>query len=383
MIRKSVAKKSPKDLAICKELFYSKGKDKVSQATLDYLWNVQIMRQASYAFSILHTLAYTFIALIELTLYTKYPSIYWNCACLTVNAEAIDENEFDVDDEEEDVWQSNSNIEDEEEKEDDEENTQVVKSKSTDYGKVASAIAKMQTRGVNIVLPDINEANLSFYPDEKNDRIIFGLKGLVGINDQMVKDIIENRPYNSLLDFHNKLTTVTREITNKTGKTQNKALVPSGKVYNLIKAGCFDFQNVDRVKMLNKMYSLIAPKTPAIADVFNEKLKQQYEYDALGLYLNGHPLDKYHYASFSTFNENENAIISCSIEKIEEKQDKSGKMMGFISMKTKYEDVRGLVFSSNWNQKIKDYMSVPGFYQVTGTKSGTSVLIKTVKRLEM
>lgn len=260
MIRKSVAKKSPKDLAICKDLFYSKGKGKVSQATLDYLWNVQIMRQASYAFSILHTLAYTFIALIELTLYTKYPSIYWNCACLTVNAEAIDENEFDVDDEEEDIWQSNSNIDDEEEKEDEEETTQVVKSKSTDYGKVASAIAKMQTRGVNIVLPDINEANLSFYPDEKNDRIIFGLKGLVGINDQMVKDIIDNRPYNSLVDFHNKLTLITREITNKTGKTQNKALVPMGKVYNLIKAGCFDsIENISRVETMRNYINMTNP----------------------------------------------------------------------------------------------------------------------------
>ena len=58
-------------------------------------------------------------------------------------------------------------------------------------------------------------------------------------------------------------------------------------------------------------------------------------------------------------------------------------MMGFIDFKTQYEDVRGLIFSSNWNDKIKEYLSSSAFYQVIGEKSGTSILVKSIKRLEM
>jgi DNA polymerase-3 subunit alpha len=96
-LRKAIGKKSKKVMAETKELFYKKGiENGVSTNTLDYIWNVQVRRQEGYAFSILHCIAYTFIALQELVLYTQYPSIYWNTACLTVNAgsaDTEDENE--------------------------------------------------------------------------------------------------------------------------------------------------------------------------------------------------------------------------------------------------------------------------------------------------
>lgn len=253
--RKVVGKKDEKLLKPLRDKFYGNGhKYGISESTLNYLWEVQIMRQASYAFSVLHTIAYTFIALIELVLYSKYPSIYWNCACLSINAEANDESEF-VDEDDDDIWSQNSEIEIDTEAEEEDK-----KSGNTDYGKVASAIAKMQTRGVHITLPDINKSYLSFYPNEKDNLIMFGMKGIIGINDDMVHDIIDGRPFKSLKDFHNRMTSTKKEVVESTGKTKQKSLVPSGKVITLIKSGAFDnTENKTRQEILKDYLLLINP----------------------------------------------------------------------------------------------------------------------------
>ena len=45
------------------------------------------------AFNRCHTIPYSTTALQEMNLFHKYGSIYWQCACLTVNASAIDDDE--------------------------------------------------------------------------------------------------------------------------------------------------------------------------------------------------------------------------------------------------------------------------------------------------
>lgn len=156
---------------------------------LEYVWNTCIVPQLGYSFSRNHTLPYSIIGLQEMNLAYFYPDIYWNTACLTTNASA------------------NENIEG---------------NKSTDYGKIAKAIGDMKMRGVKIALPDINTAKFGFAPDEAHNQIIFGLKGINGIGDDIVYEIIKHRPYESLEDFVSKNTIETRAM------------------INLIKAGCFD-----------------------------------------------------------------------------------------------------------------------------------------------
>lgn len=57
-----------------------------SNETIHYIWDSAVSVQMGYSFSILHTIAYTIIALQELNLFNHYPSIYWNCGCLIVNS---------------------------------------------------------------------------------------------------------------------------------------------------------------------------------------------------------------------------------------------------------------------------------------------------------
>jgi DNA polymerase III subunit alpha len=190
-LRKAIGKKSEKVMLESREEFFEAGiAAGSSQKMLDYVWNIQIKRQLGYSFSKNHTTPYSMIALQQMNLAYHYPIIYWNTACLTVNSGSADEDQ--------------------------------EKEQATDYGKIASAIGSMKARGIKIALPEINQSKFGFAPDAKEDRILFGLKGINRIGSDLCIEIIRHRPYTSLEQF----------------LTQVK--ISKDKVINLIKAGCFD-----------------------------------------------------------------------------------------------------------------------------------------------
>lgn len=217
-LRKAIAKKKFDTIDKIKKMFYEKGKDiGTRKKLLDYVWNVQVMRQAGYSFSVLHTMGYSTIALQEMNLAYKFPVIYWNTACLSVNAGAVNEEDY-----EDLVEEGIVEIE-----EDDENKREANK---VQYGKVAAAIGKFKTElGMKIELPDVNRAKFGFTPDSEANVVWFGLKGISRIGDDLIREIINNRPYTSVDNFIEKL--------NKTGA---RTLVSKDRVISLIKSGAFD-----------------------------------------------------------------------------------------------------------------------------------------------
>lgn len=183
----------------------------------------------------MHTDAYSTIALQEANLFKNYPSIYWYTANLISMSGSLDTEE----------------IEDEEFE---------VKEKNTNYGKTAKAISQLQKENVEVSLPDINQAELGFIPNEKDNNIIFGLKGISGINEESSKIIIKNRPYKSLQDFHERLVLVKREVTQSTGKKCMKSLISESQCITLIKAGAFDkLENIPREEILYNYLLMLNP----------------------------------------------------------------------------------------------------------------------------
>jgi len=214
-IRKGISKKSPKIIKEMKELFFSEGKKiNTSEKMLQYIWDTQIQTQCGYSFSFIHAFEYALIALQEMNLTIKYPILYWNTACLSVDASANDEDE--------------------------------EKNGTSDYGKIATAISNIQSHGVKIALPDINNADFGFKADIKNNQIIFGIKGINGIGDDVVNHIITNRPYISFQDFIKRMT------------LSENATVKNAQLIQLIKAGCFDeLENKSRVKLMEYYLSQV------------------------------------------------------------------------------------------------------------------------------
>lgn len=191
-LRKAVAKKKPKEFLQLQEEFFTNAEDKdLSKNLTNYVWNILISTQRGYGFNRSHTLAYSIIGLQELNLCYKYNPIYWQTANLIVDSGAVDESAGD----------------------------------STNYGKMAVAIASIQKESVRVELPLINSAEFGFKADVNNNRIIFGLKGINGVGDDIAQAIILNRPFGSMQDFTNKMI--------------DTKLITTSKMVQLIKAGCF------------------------------------------------------------------------------------------------------------------------------------------------
>ena len=191
-LRKAVAKKKPKEFLQLEQEFFENAKEKhLSEKLTEYVWKVLINTQRGYGFNKSHTLSYSIIGLQELNLCYKYNPIHWQTANLIVDSGSI---EGDL-------------------------------GGATNYGKIAIAIASVQKEGVKVELPLINSVSFGFKPDVNNNRIIFGLKGMNGIGDEIAQLIIQNQHFQSIEDFAIKMI--------------DTKLIKTSQMIQLIKGGCF------------------------------------------------------------------------------------------------------------------------------------------------
>jgi len=274
-LRKSIAKKNPAEYEKLTEEYFKVTKEKGCDKKLcKYVWNVLIAMSRGYGFNLSHTLAYSLVGLQELNLAYRYPTIMWDCACLIADsggAEKVEEEDEEVTVVEESFDSSIgifNEVEEEEEEEDEEDSktTKKKKANKVNYGKIATAIGKMSSEGIDIEATDINKSKYTFSPDVEHNRIIYGLSGINKVGDDIVKQVIENRPYISIEDFLSKV---------KINKPQ---------MVNLIKSGAFDnLYGGDRIKAMSDYIDLIADKKKRIT-LQNMKMLMEFnlipsEYD--------------------------------------------------------------------------------------------------------
>ena len=224
--RKTVAKKHMEEIPALHDKFVEACPNKNFG---DYVWETTMGPQMGYSFSLPHSLAYSFVGIQTLYLATNYPAIYWNCACLIVNAggaDLLDTDDVDTDAEETD--------------------TTTKKNKSVNYGKISAAIGESKVKGITVLPPDINESGLIFKPELKRNAIIYGMKGINRIGTQLVYEIFNKRPYTSIEDFLSKV---------KVNKLQ---------MFSLIKAGAFDELCGDRVEAMTNYINSIADQKKRI-----------------------------------------------------------------------------------------------------------------------
>ena len=251
-LRKSIAKKNPAAYEeLQKEYFETVEKKGLSKNLCNYVWNVLVATSRGYGFNASHTLAYSLIALQEMNLAYKYPIMFWNCACLISDSGGA-ENDEEEQNEEENVYEEveyssfedfSAEEDDEDEDEDDDEEVVVTKkkkkTKSTNYGKIATAIGKIKSSGVDVAPPDINKSSYTFYPDVDNNTIRYGLSGITKVGEDLIKAIMDGRPYSSVADLTSRV---------KINKAQ---------VINLIKSGAFDCFG-DRVQVMREYISSVS-----------------------------------------------------------------------------------------------------------------------------
>lgn len=193
--RKIVGKKQMNKIPELRE----KVLDKATSRNLgEYVWTYALGPQMGYSFSLIHALAYSFIGMQTLYLATHFNPVYWNTAYLIVNGGAISEEDGD----------------------------------QTDYTKIAKAIGEIRNAGIKVSLVDINHSDFGFKPDVENNQILFGLKGMVNVGDDLITTIIQNRPYKSMIEFYHKV------------KPNKQAMIA------LIKGGAFDNLGKGRMRTM-------------------------------------------------------------------------------------------------------------------------------------
>lgn len=183
----------------------------------------------SYAFDFSHSHEYSTECLQELNLYYFYPKIYWNAATVITQAQTEDERDN--------------------------------ASTAVDYGKIAQSIYKARKNDIIVNAPSIQESGLTFSINDNETSILYGLGAIAGINVNIASQIISNRPYASFADFYDK-------------NAYTGSLVTNSKFITLIKAGCFDEFEPNRIKVMKQFIVLSTPTKSSLTMAnLNEALR--------------------------------------------------------------------------------------------------------------
>ncbi|MBR7076444.1 MAG: DNA polymerase III subunit alpha [Lachnospiraceae bacterium] len=246
--------------------------------------------------------------------------------------------------------------------------------------KLGEYIQECKGLSIDILPPDINEAESTFAARGKNIR--YGLSAIKGVGRNVIDAIVEERkengPYQDIYDFCQRL--ALKDINKRT-------------VENLIKAGAFDSLGFTRKQLIHiymdvmdkvasdkksdisgqlSFFDIAEEETRAafmirVPDVgeFDQEVLLEFEKEVLGIYLSGHPLDAYSEilkknttARTIDFLRDEEgrvivhdqsmATIGGIIAKVTNKSARNGKQMAFLTLEDLFGTVEVIVFPADY-----------------------------------
>lgn len=185
------------------------------------------------------------------------------------------------------------------------------------YTKVARAM------GHRLRTPDINLSGAAFTAVD-ND-ILYGLGTIKGVGAAALPEILNNRPYNSVEDFFEKVSK----------KAVNKRVVVA-----LAKAGAFDCFNPNRHDVLNRVYEIRKDDDERLAvDEWGAEACIAFETETLGTPITYVPW-------WDDVMPGQDVQVELKMVKTSEKADRKGNMMGFMTGTFEGCTVECVIFSS-------------------------------------
>ncbi len=242
--------------------------------------------------------------------------------------------------------------------------------------RISRYIEECNRRGIKVVAPSVNNSEKKF--TVLNNDIVFGLGGIKNVGKGLIESIIKERelsgPFKSLLDFCSRVSNINRQ-----------ALI------SLIKAGSFDFLNIERGKLLaNALVALEDGKNiqkvrlsgqTSFFDSTDELSTNQLletkplaidtilamEKDVLGIYLSGHPLKKYQdildhrcvfnfsildsYESLSQTAQDQSYVtVGGLLKNIKTQLTKNNELMAFAQLEDQYGIIDLVIFPKQYEE---------------------------------
>lgn len=199
-VRKVIAKKKVEEVEQLRSNFYERCSG--TQEQKEYLYNVILRPSEGYGFSLNHALPYSIIGVQCIMLGTiLFMPGYWQTACLLQRSGTLD-------------------------------------GKSTNYDKIARAVAELQEQGIKIKPPNINISQREFTLKADTQTIYFGTDAIKGLKKAVAEKIYELRPFEDVHDFW------------------YRARPDVGSLTALVKAGAFDemAKRDDTIDFLAEVY---------------------------------------------------------------------------------------------------------------------------------
>ena len=177
--------------------------------------------------------------------------------------------------------------------------------------------------GLKMKTPDINLSGVDFTASGKS--ILYGLGSVKGVGNAAIPEILANRPYSSVTDAIERIPK----------KAFNKRI---GE--NLIKAGAFDWEDENRLAILNEFHVARKDKIePFVEEGYDDSLTMEFEQESLGTYITVKPW-------WDDVAVGKKFAFIGSIRKINERPDKRGRLMAFPEIHSAGCDINGLIFAS-------------------------------------
>jgi len=243
-----------------------------------------------------------------------------------------------------------------------------------DTDKTYKNIADCRERGIRILPPDVNESRESF--TVAGDTIRFGLGAVRGVGGKAIEVIlaVREQPFSSFSDFCRRVR----------GLVINKRVVES-----LIQCGAFDSLGVTRSRLLAATDAMMAwaertereatsdqrslfggsaagaalaepPPIPNVAE-WSDKEMLKAEKDAIGIFLTGHPLDKFQRdlhrlanattGTLASRNNQDKVALGGVIHTVRLKNSKKGDRYATFSL----EDKEGVVEVIAWPEAYRKF----------------------------
>jgi DNA polymerase-3 subunit alpha len=246
--------------------------------------------------------------------------------------------------------------------------------------KISQYIEECKRMNIKVLPPCINKSFSGFTVDENSIR--FGLVAIKNVGRNFIKELVSERNKNgnfiSFMDFCERMS----------DKDLNKRMIES-----LIKCGAFDCFNIYRSQLMqiyDKLLDTVIQKKKnnikgqlSIFSNFNEKSDIEYpdieefpnenilmfEKEVMGLYLSGHPLEKYKDKLLNVcsttvgeillkddvetgigFKDSETVTIGGIITSIKRKSTKNNDMMAFVTVEDQTAPIEIIIFPKIYNE---------------------------------
>ncbi len=248
--------------------------------------------------------------------------------------------------------------------------TAVLNAEAGDLDKIAEIISECRRMKIKVLPPDINESlkDFTLIKNETSDSVRFGLEAVKNIGHNVIEAIINERkkngPFLSLEDMLERLSS------HELNKKSLESLLKSGALDKFGERNTL-YKNLEKILTYHKdskgakntnqssLFSLMEgnaslprlklEKAEAIS--LEEKLK--WEKELLGLYISGHPMDKYRQkmeqsklkiATIKKLGDQIKVTLPVMVEQIKKILTKKGDPMVFLKLRDLTDSIEAVVF---------------------------------------